>query len=157
MKINLSELTLIWRTFTELSNSELYEMLKLRQEVFIVEQNCPYLDCDDKDYQAWHLLAYQDSNLVAYTRVLPKGVSYEKYASIGRVVNKQNLRGTGLGKHIMLSSIQKAFELFPETDIKISAQVYALPFYESLGFKSKGPEYLEDNIPHQAMILTHGK
>jgi len=138
--------------FEELSNTILYEILKLRQEVFIVEQDCPYLDTDGKDYHGHHVIIKNNEEIVAYTRLLPKGISYENYSSIGRVINKKSIRGQGIGKLLMEYSIQKTLELFPDDPIKISAQTYLLDFYSNLGFQKIGEGYLEDNIPHQAMI-----
>lgn len=139
--------------FQELSLYELYDILKLRQEVFIVEQDCPYLDADGKDRKAFHIMFCKDSELIAYTRLLAPGASYEKYASIGRVINAEKERGKGIGKELMVYSIEKCKELFPDKSIKISAQVYLEKFYKSLGFEETGDRYLEDGIPHMAMIL----
>lgn len=128
----------------------------LRQEVFIVEQNCPYLDADGKDLYSWHLLARDASNqLVAYTRLLPLGVSYPEYVSIGRVVSAPAARGTGAGREVMQRSIEMCRHLFGSESIKIGAQTYLLRFYESFGFRSTGEEYLEDGIPHTKMVLGH--
>lgn len=147
--------------FNKLTVNELYDIMALRQEIFIVEQNCPYLDADGKDKYGWHLMAREtdlsnasgDSELVAYTRLLPKGVSYPDYASIGRVVNSQKVRGKGVGKVLMQKSIEWMNQLFADEPVKIGAQTYLLDFYTSLGFVSTGEEYLEDNIPHTVMIL----
>ena len=151
--MSYSDLKLQCKSFDQLDIYGLYDLLRLRQEIFIVEQDCPYLDCDGKDLESHHLLAYLNDELIAYTRLLPKGVSYPEYSSIGRVVTNAETRGTGLGKIIMKASIQQMRKLYPEDIIKISAQVYALPFYEKLGFIAKGEQYLEDDIPHQAMTL----
>ncbi len=139
--------------FSELTVYELYDAMALRQEIFSVEQNCAYLDADGKDLQGFHLLGYADSTLVACTRLLPKGVSYDNYASIGRVVNAYKVRGQGVGKMLMEESIRQMARLFPNDPVKIGAQTYLLKFYTSLGFVSTGEEYLEDNIPHTSMIL----
>ena len=139
-------------TFDELSLIELYQIMNLRQEVFIVEQDCPYLDADNKDQKAYHLLIQDNDELIAYTRILPPGISYENYSSIGRVVNKKKLRNTGLGKKLMMESIVICKRLFPDYSIKISAQKYLEEFYKSLGFNPTGAYYLEDNIPHMGMI-----
>ncbi len=139
--------------FQELSLQQLYQIMQLRQEVFVVEQNCPYLDADGKDQVGYHLMG-QDTNsqLMAYTRLLPKGISYEQYVSIGRVVTSPKTRGTGIGKLLMQESLKAIEALFPATDIKISAQCYLIKFYESFGFQTVGESYLEDDIPHIAMI-----
>jgi len=140
-------------SFSQLSNQELYEIMALRQEVFVVEQDCPYLDADGKDQPAWHLLGFDDhQKLVAYTRLLDKGISYSKYPSIGRVVTSPSVRGKGWGIALMKESVRQIELLFGKQDIKISAQVYLDKFYRSLGFQPTGEEYLEDNIPHVGMI-----
>jgi ElaA protein len=140
--------------FQELSNRDLYEILKLRAEVFIVEQNCPYLDTDEKDFDAIHLMGFIDEQLVAYARLLPKGISYEKHTSIGRVVTSQSVRKTGAGKELMAKALEVILKKWPKEDIKISAQSYLERFYESFGFVSTGITYLEDDIPHTAMIRS---
>ena len=140
--------------FDELSTRQLYEILALRQEVFAVEQNCPYQDCDNRDLDAWHLMGRDENGkLVCYTRLLPEGVSYSGYTSIGRVVSSPSARGTGAGRQLMEESIKKCVQLFGNQPIKIGAQTYLLRFYESFGFRSTGEEYLEDGIPHTKMIL----
>lgn len=182
--------------FSELTVYELYSVMALRQEVFAVEQNCPYLDADGKDLLGFHLLGYADlseneahteggknfkfqisnsiintppnlpetatistelptisAELIAYTRLLPKGVAYADYASIGRVVNAPKVRGYGVGKILMTESIAQMARLFPNDAVKIGAQSYLLKFYTLLGFESTGEAYLEDNIPHTSMIL----
>ncbi|MFN0034936.1 MAG: GNAT family N-acetyltransferase [Saprospiraceae bacterium] len=140
--------------FDELSPHALYEILALRQEVFVVEQNCPYQDCDGKDLQAWHLMGRDESGkLICYTRLLPKGVAYEGHASIGRVVSSPLARGTGIGKALMAESIRMCRLLLGDQAIKIGAQTYLLKFYEGFGFRSTGEAYLEDGIPHTKMIL----
>jgi len=141
-------------SFDALTTRELYEIMVLRQAVFVVEQNCPYLDADGKDLASWHLLG-RDANgqLAAYTRLLPEGVSYPGYASIGRVVSAPEARGTGAGRVVMQRSIEMCRHLFGPCPIKIGAQTYLLRFYESFGFRSTGEQYLEDGIPHTKMVL----
>jgi ElaA protein len=140
--------------FDALTGRELYDILALRQEVFVVEQNCPYLDADGKDIKGWHLMLFNTEGvLAAYTRLLEKGISYDNYASIGRVVSAAHARGTGAGRAVMQESINQMGQLFPNQPVKIGAQSYLLKFYESLGFESTGEEYLEDDIPHTSMIL----
>lgn len=139
--------------FSKLSLEQLYDIMVLRQEVFVVEQDCPYLDADGKDQLSWHLMGYDEQRqLVAYTRLVPKGISYENYVSIGRVANAETVRGKGVGKQLMKESIVWSQKLFPRESIKISAQSYLLKFYTELGFQAVGEEYMEDNIPHTAMI-----
>lgn len=141
-------------TFNELTIYELYKIMQLRQEVFVVEQNCPYLDADGKDLQGHHLLIYdQTDQLVAYARLLPVGVSYANHSSIGRVVNTSYLRGTGIGKLLMQEAISNIKQLYPDTPIKIGAQAYLKGFYESLGFTDLNQSYLEDGIPHLKMVM----
>ena len=125
----------------------------LRQEVFVVEQNCPYLDADGKDFSAWHLMGHDDDgNLVAYARLLPQGVSYENYTSIGRVVTAASHRRKGFGLALMKAALDNMERLFPGENIKVSAQTYLQRFYENFGFVISGPEYLEDGIPHYPMV-----
>lgn len=144
---------IIWqcKTFSELTNEELYKILQLRNEVFVVEQNCPYQDCDDKDLKAHHLTAWNCDTLVAYTRLLPKGISYPDAASIGRVVTSPSARGQNLGRQLMLNSIENIYLLFGKIPIIIGAQLYLKRFYESFTFIQFGDEYAEDGIPHITM------
>lgn len=141
------------RAFHELTLDELYDTMTLRQAVFAVEQNCVYLDADGKDQTAWHVLGKNAAgDLLAYARLMPQGIAYKEYASIGRVLSAQAVRGTGEGRHLMAVSIQKAEQLWPGVTLKISAQVYLLQFYQSFGFRPQGETYLEDGIPHIAML-----
>lgn len=144
----------IIKHFTELSTEELYEILRARQEVFVVEQNCPYLDADGKDRDAFHLMLLNDSGkIMAYTRLLPEGVSYPGFLSIGRVLTVRECRGSGAGKQIMQDSIRACEEYFGNIyPIKIGAQSYLLEFYRAFGFEVAGEEYIEDGIPHLHMI-----
>ncbi|MDA9773587.1 GNAT family N-acetyltransferase [Saprospiraceae bacterium] len=139
--------------FSELSLYELYAIMVLRQEIFVVEQDCPYVDADGKDPKGFHLMFWMDNELVAYTRLLPAGISYKEYTSIGRVVNSSRVRGQGMGKKLMEESIKQCLKLFPNHDIKISAQVYLDRFYTELGFLEIGDRYDEDGIPHMGMIF----
>jgi len=147
----MSEITT--KTFSELSTQELYDFLKLRSEVFVVEQDCVYQDLDGKDKKAIHILLYKNEILVAYTRVF-RGGDYFNIASIGRVVVKKNERKYGYGKLIMYASIKYIKENIKNSQIQISAQTYLIKFYNSLGFIEEGKEYLEDDISHIKMILT---
>ena len=146
------QLNWICKKFDELSASELYSIMQLRNEVFVVEQNCVYQDADDKDQPSLHLCGWDGAKLVAYTRILPAGIAFTE-VSIGRVVTSPAYRGTGAGRLLMQESIKLAFSLFNCNKIKIGAQVYLTQFYQSLGFTVCGPEYLEDGIPHIEMIL----
>jgi ElaA protein len=139
--------------FEKLSAAQLYEILALRSAVFIVEQNCPYQDCDGKDLDSFHLMGRdEECNLVCYTRLLPLGLAYDGYASIGRVVCSPMARRTGLGILLMNKSIEMCQELFGNSPIKIGAQSYLLNFYEKFGFRSTGEAYVEDGIDHTKMI-----
>ena len=142
-------------TYDDLSKAQLYDLMQLRQEVFVVEQNCPYLDADGKDLEAHHLLGVDSNNKIqAYTRLLPKGTSYAEYCSIGRVLTSSSIRRTGEGIILMKNSIHFCQLLFPGQALKISAQCYLDSFYQNLGFIPIGEKYLEDDIPHQAMIYS---
>ncbi len=145
-----------WKTvaFNELTLEELYQMMIVRQEVFVVEQNCPYLDADDKDQKCFHVLGYENNDLIAYARLVPKGVSYENSVSIGRILTTEKGRGKGIGKGLVQFSIDETKRLFNATEITISAQCYLIKFYKSFGFKIVGEEYLEDDIPHIKMLLS---
>ncbi|TYA74187.1 GNAT family N-acetyltransferase [Seonamhaeicola marinus] len=137
--------------FKELTTQELYDVLQLRSEVFVVEQDCVYQDIDGKDQKAIHVLGFEDNSLVAYTRIFKPGDYFED-ASIGRVVVAKNKRDKAYGKLIMQASIKGVEDEFNLSKIKISAQLYLKKFYSDLGFKAIGEDYLEDNIPHIAMI-----
>lgn len=140
------------KKFEDLTVLELYSALRLRSEVFVVEQNCVFLDMDDKDQGSYHLLGMQEDELFAYTRLVPPNHIYPQ-ASIGRVVTAPAARGTGSGRELMQQSIKKCNELFGTGDIKIGAQYYLKTFYESFGFKQISNIYLEDGIEHIYMLL----
>lgn len=145
------ELKYVVKHFNELTTTELYALLRLRNEVFIIEQNCPYLDLDNKDLDCHHVLYYADDQLAGHTRLLPRGVSYED-VSIGRVATAASHRGFGLGRKLMEVSIEGCYDKFGRSDIRISAQLYLLKFYQSLGFTALGEPYDEDGIPHIEMV-----
>lgn len=144
---------LSWKVlpFNALSRDQLYELMVLRQKVFVVEQDCPYLDADGKDQKSLHVLGYHDEELAAYARLVEPGVSYEE-PSIGRIVSSSNFRGTGLGKELMQVAIEELQRHFGALPIRISGQLYLQKFYENLGFTVVGEQYLEDNIPHIEML-----
>lgn len=144
---------MIWKikTFDQLTGEEVYKLLKLRSEVFVVEQNCVYLDPDGKDQQSYHLYLEDEGEIVACTRLLNKGVAY-KQASIGRVIVKKDYRGKGLSRELLLKAISFIEETMKETEIKIQAQAYLFDFYGSFGFKAISEKYLEDGIPHIDML-----
>ncbi len=139
------------KRFDELSAREVYDVLVLRCEVFIVEQNCPYQDPDGKDEKGLHLLGYEDGILVAYARLFGPG-DYLQESCIGRVVVRQSHRDLKLGHRLMEKSLEIMAEHFP-LPIKIHAQSYLQTFYETHGFAVCGDEFLEDGIPHLPMII----
>lgn len=142
----------IVKTFDNLLAIELYAILRLRNEVFVVEQNCVYLDTDNKDLKCHHLmLLNNDNELVAYARLVPPGLSFAEM-SIGRVVTSPKARGTGAGRQLMTLAIESCISIFGEGSIKIGAQAYLRNFYASLGFNGVGEVYDEDGIPHIDMI-----
>lgn len=143
----------ILKKFDELTVHELYAILRLRNEVFGVEQQCVYLDVDNKDQTSYHLLGMAGDQLAAYTRIVPPGTIYEE-ASIGRVVTSMAHRRTGLGRELMKESIRCLYDLFGKVPIRIGAQVYLLAFYASLGFTQQGDIYDEDGIDHVQMLLS---
>jgi ElaA protein len=144
---------IIWKTasFQELSVEELYQILRLRSEVFVVEQQCLWLDCDNKDQKSYHLMGWQGSDLFAYTRLLPAGLAY-KEISIGRVATSQQARGTGIGRVLMQKSLEETGHFFGKQPIKIGAQLYLQKFYESFGFVQTSEIYIEDGIEHIEML-----
>jgi ElaA protein len=151
-KQNIMNYTPICKAFNDLTVTELYQLLRLRSEVFVVEQNCVFLDADDKDYACHHLLLFDDEQeLVAYARIVPAGKSYAE-ASIGRIVSSKKVRGTGVGKILTQAAIDAAKNLYGDVPIRIGAQYYAVKFYEQLGFKIDGEIYDEDGIDHIEMI-----
>ena len=139
------------KKFEALTPAELYAILRLRSEVFVVEQNCVFLDMDNKDQQCWHLMAWEKDRLVAYTRLVPPGISYTE-ASIGRVVSSPSVRQQGAGKIIMQKSIEEIYKLFEQGAIRIGAQLYLRSFYESFGFIQCSDIYDEDGIDHIEML-----
>lgn len=139
------------KRFTELQLEELYQVLRLRMEVFVVEQNCAYQDIDQKDQSALHILAYYDKELIGYARCFPPGFYFEE-AAIGRVIIKEKYRSKNLGHRLMDFAITAVEQEFNQQRIKISAQRHLTKFYEAHGFKTVGEGYLEDGIPHCAML-----
>nr|WP_288933864.1 GNAT family N-acetyltransferase [uncultured Allomuricauda sp.] len=139
------------KTFDQLTTEELYQILRLRSAVFVVEQDCVYQDVDNKDQKALHVVGVKDGEIVAYTRIFKPGDYFEN-VSIGRVVVAQDQRKYGLGKQIMQASLNAIKERFSNKPIEISAQSYLLKFYTELGFNALGEEYLEDGIPHRRML-----
>ncbi len=140
----------VTKHFDELSLHELYAILRLRSEVFVVEQNCVFLDMDDKDQACYHLMAWNGDKLMAYTRLVPPGISYD-LSSIGRVVTSPLARGTGIGKLLMEKSITELERIFGKVSIRIGAQFYLKEFYNSFGFEQSSNIYDEDGIDHILM------
>lgn len=140
------------KLFAELTPFEVYDILQLRSEVFVVEQNCVYLDMDGNDQASHHLLGYLENKLVAYTRLVPPRTIYQQ-PSIGRVVTSPAVRRTGIGRELMTRSIELIRSLHGDQPIKIGAQYYLKNFYGSLGFQQVSDIYLEDGIEHIYMVL----
>ncbi|WP_395373125.1 GNAT family N-acetyltransferase [Marinicella sp. W31] len=142
------------KSFDQLNTSELYQILKLRVDVFCVEQACPYADLDNLDQQAWHVFTTAaDGAVMAYARILPPGLSYPEDSSIARVVTAEKARAQKLGVRLMQKAIDFCQNQYPGHAISISAQSYLHRFYHNLGFVDTGEYYLEDDIPHQHMRL----
>ncbi|MDX1542978.1 MAG: GNAT family N-acetyltransferase [Christiangramia sp.] len=147
----MSDLRIEVKKFSELDLTELYYILQLRSEVFVVEQDCVYQDIDGKDFDALHVLGKKHDEIVAYTRCFKPGYYFEE-AAIGRVVVKASERKFGYGHEIMKASDKAISDHYNTSHIKLSAQQYLIKFYESHGYKTDGEGYLEDGIPHIAMI-----
>lgn len=143
--------------FEELTTHQLYDLMKLRVNVFVVEQNCPYPELDDNDRRAGthHLLGYNNDQLVAYLRLLPPGTTYSN-VSIGRVLTAESTRGTGAGHELLRLGLEHAERLWPDHTIDIGAQSHLQHYYARYGFEAISEEYLEDGIPHVDMRLSKG-
>jgi ElaA protein len=139
------------KKFNELSNLELYKIIEARIDIFVVEQNCPYKECDNKDQDSFHLYYESKEEIISYLRIIPAGISYPEI-SIGRVLVKPEYRKKGLAVKMMKKAISFIEENFDSEMIKISAQEYVLSLYQNLGFKVVSERYLEDDIPHYDMI-----
>lgn len=139
------------KRFDELTIEELYEILKSRYDVFTIGQKCLYQDCDDRDKDSYHIYLKEEERVVAYLRIVDKGISYDEI-SLGRVMVLDSHRGRGLGRELMGFAISFIRNELKEDEIKISAQEYLIDFYESLGFEKYGDTYLEVEIPHVKMI-----
>lgn len=144
---------IIWKvkTFDELNTEELYQIIRARVDVFVVEQNCPYQDLDNYDQLAIHLWAEKDAEVMAYCRIFDKAIKYPE-TSIGRVITTQKARGKGLGRQLIAYAVQIIENRLKTQDIRISAQDYLIKFYSDFGFRDTGKKYLEDNLPHTEMI-----
>ncbi|HMH22734.1 MAG TPA: GNAT family N-acetyltransferase [Puia sp.] len=143
----------IGKKFNELSAEELYTVLRLRSDIFVVEQNCVFLDMDNKDQDSYHLMGWKDGHLAAYARILPAGISYVE-SSIGRIVTSRSARREGIGRMLVQQSIQLLYTLHGKRAIRIGAQYYLKKFYESFGFLQTGDIYIEDGIEHIEMLLS---
>ena len=141
------------KEFTALTVEELYAILALRADVFVVEQNCVYQDVDGKDPLALHIIGSIESDIVAYARVFTQGIAYSKYASIGRIVTSSSHRGKNIGHSLVAFAIEQCINKYPGQSIKISAQAHLEKFYNKHGFIATGEAYLEDGIPHIGMVL----
>nr|MDA7554591.1 GNAT family N-acetyltransferase [Gammaproteobacteria bacterium] len=146
------EIKLIWKEYKDLSSDELYAILHLRQKVFVLEQDCPYIDADYSDQDAFHLLAYKDNELIGYLRAFKPGIKYEG-SSLGRIVTEINSRGLGVGKMITIEGVNLLRKEYSNYEIVISAQHRLQHFYIDLGFTPRGEVYLEDNIDHIQMYF----
>ncbi len=142
------------KQFKELNVGEMYDILRMRNEVFVLEQESIYQDCDEKDRRAFHMLGRENGKIVTYLRILDKGVSYDEI-SIGRVLVDRQYRGTGLGREIVLKAMDFIEQHLNEKEIRISAQEYLVNFYESLGFVVTSDVYIEDSISHVEMIYKN--
>ena len=139
------------KPFSELSPAELYQAMQLRQEVFVYEQKCAYVDADGKDPSSFHVFGYYEKELAAYSRILPPGVAYDE-PSIGRVVTSRRFRRHGFGMELMARSVDECERLFGKCAIRIGAQMYLLRFYKRFGFEPVGDPYVEDGIDHIHML-----
>lgn len=142
----------VWKEFKDLTLQELYSIIQVRERVFIVEQKLSYVDCDNYDQKAWHLMGFQDGHLVAYLRAFAPEVKFME-ASFGRVLVTAEARRVGLGKELTATGLKKIAETFNNPHVRISAQAYLEKFYQGFGFKTVSEEYLEENIPHLQMLL----
>ncbi|MBC3807857.1 GNAT family N-acetyltransferase [Undibacterium seohonense] len=148
--------TIHWQCcqFSKLNAIQLYAILQARSAVFVVEQNCPYLDMDNVDQSCLHLIAWtEQQEVAAYLRIVPPGLKFNE-ASLGRVITTQIGRGAGLGKQLLQHGIAACQNAYPESAIRIAAQAYLEKFYQSFGFVTVSDEYLEDDIPHIDMLLA---
>lgn len=141
------------KPFNDLSADQMYTILCVRQEVFVLEQECLYLDADGKDRKSLHLMGFDGDELVAYARIVEPGVSYEE-VSMGRILTTKEARGTGAGIELMEEGLREIENRYGKVPVRISAQTYLLKFYQKFGFESTGKEYLEDEIPHTEMLRT---
>jgi ElaA protein len=145
------ELRWEWKGFNELTSEQMYTVLCVRQEVFVLEQECLYLDADGKDRNSFHLMGFDGAELMAYARIVEPGFSYEE-VSIGRILSSKKARGTGAGVELMNQALSRIEDKYGKVFVRISAQSYLEKFYQKFGFEPTGKEYLEDEIPHMEML-----
>ena len=145
------EFTELCKPFDSLTPKELYGILRLRSEIFVVEQNCVFLDADNKDLTCQHLMLFHNKELMAYARIVPAGVSYNE-PSIGRIVSSDAARGKGFGKQLVKLAVENCLRLHGNLPIRIGAQLYLKAFYELFGFVAEGEQYDEDGIDHIEMV-----
>lgn len=145
-----------WRSFAQLSKTEMYAIFAARQAVFVVEQNSPYLDMDGKDFDALHLIAWSDEDVAAYLRLLAPGVSYPDASSLGRIITTKIGRGGGLGRELVARGLEKIHELYPKLPTRIGAQAHLHKFYGAFGFVQSSEPYDEDGIMHIEMMRPPG-
>jgi ElaA protein len=163
MNVPISESTLVdgtrWviKPYLDLTLDELYQALRLRSEVFVVEQSCVYNDLDGRDSKAWHLLGWRENELIAYVRIFPVGARFEEESSIGRVATSKTVRGQGQGRLAMVISMRWLQKISPNANLRIFAQSYLKSFYESLGFQVVSEEEREDGIPHYWMVCSRSQ
>jgi ElaA protein len=148
----MPEINWVCKHFNDLSAAELYTIMRVRSEVFVVEQNCVYLDADNKDLKCYHLCGYAGNELAAYSRLVPANISYKGLISIGRVLTSPAFRRAGAGKALMQKAIDETYRVFGQQSIKIGAQLYLKSFYNSFGFEQCSEVYDEDGIPHIEML-----
>ena len=140
------------KSFSTLTPNELYALLRLRSEVFVVEENCVFLDADNKDIYCHHLMLFDNKQLIAYARLVPPGISYQEM-SVGRVVTAKDARSKGAGKQLMQLAVEYCRKIFGDGPIRIGAQYYLEKFYTEIGFTATGDVYDEDGIEHIEMIM----
>ena len=147
----------VWQScrLTELSQQQLYAVLAARQAVFVVEQNCPYQDADGTDFKADHLIAWSGDEVAGYARIYGPGIKFAE-PSIGRILTTTPYRGTGLGREVVARSLAHIERLYPSWNVRIGAQARLERFYNSFGFVTASPEYMEDGIPHIEMLRPRG-
>ena len=147
-------MTTLLTEFEKLTPTQLYDILKLRQDIFMIEQKCLYQDIDNSDSEAHHLLMYEENVLAAYLRIFAPGVKF-KEASIGRIVVSPDFRGSSVGKELITTGIRNTFELFKNSDIRIEAQAALKNYYRRFGFVEEGKVYVVDDIDHLQMVLKN--